>query len=337
MSQEQDMIIYTRPEIRKGSMWDIRLIFSKSFLEQHNIKQLYLEKPKISKDGAYLCIKVRSKLLKKELGFNKVADIENDKPFLTINESGTTVLKVKFTQRPRSVFHKHADVMILVVSVRSVLTGAILTTNDHELIFRGGTGSIHSADSKKRQSLANSTSSKSEMEEESTTSEHDSYGPPPRKKMASDINNTYIKSDPYNNINMLDQSFDYFGMRDELRESLQLEEWAKQYGIDPPLIENEMTKYISPQNDIFGYDSLSTYQHENKITANEHYNSMLRLKEEIRDIIDKKIEEFSLAIEKKLEKQRKEIERIVNSSLLNHNHSTQSLDTNKLMCSLKMK
>jgi len=60
------------------------------------------------------------------------------------NETGTAILRVKFTSRPRAVFHKHSDVMILLVSLRR--GNETLCSSSKELIFRGGTGSIHSAE-----------------------------------------------------------------------------------------------------------------------------------------------------------------------------------------------
>lgn len=73
--------------------------------------------------------------------------------------------QTRFTARPRAVFHKHADVMILVAhlkigdrvicsdTVRILFT---LVTISHfvqlELVFRGGTGSIHGAENRGRAS-----------------------------------------------------------------------------------------------------------------------------------------------------------------------------------------
>lgn len=149
-----DFCIQTRPEIRKGCVWDVSLLFSAAALHHHKLKEIYLEKPRVQREsGAYLCLKVRSKLIQKEIGFGKVAELEHDAPYIEPNPiTGAAVLKVKFTQRPRAVFHKHADVMVLVVSLRSCHSNEILLSAEHELIFRGGTGSMHSADSRKKQS-----------------------------------------------------------------------------------------------------------------------------------------------------------------------------------------
>lgn len=146
-----DFVIQTRPEIRKGCVWDISLLFSLEALTKHKLKEIYLEKPRVQREsGAYLCLKVRSKLIQKEIGFGKVGELEHDRPFIEPNMStGCATLKVKFMQRPRAVFHRHADVMVLVVALRSCMSNEVLMTAEHELIFRGGTGSMHSAERKK--------------------------------------------------------------------------------------------------------------------------------------------------------------------------------------------
>jgi len=99
-----------------------------------------------------LCLKVRSKLItpRREIAFSKVAKLENESEKVEINEQGCLTLKVRFTQRPRAVFHKHADVMILVASLKSTKMEQPLLTDEQCLIFRGGTGSVHSADSRKK-------------------------------------------------------------------------------------------------------------------------------------------------------------------------------------------
>lgn len=150
----KDFCIQTRPEIRKGCVWDVGLLFSLEALEKHKLKEIYLEKPRVQREsGAYLCLKVRSKLIQKEIGFGKVGELEHDRPYIEPNVStGAATLKVKFMQRPRAVFHKHADVMVLVISLRSCTTNEVILNAEHELIFRGGTGSMHSADSRKKNS-----------------------------------------------------------------------------------------------------------------------------------------------------------------------------------------
>lgn len=59
--------------------------------------------------------------------------------------------RVKFTARPRTVFHKHADMMILIASLSQ--GDNMVSTTSLELIFRGGTGSIHSADNRKKSTI----------------------------------------------------------------------------------------------------------------------------------------------------------------------------------------
>jgi len=112
------------------------------------MEQIFVEKPRgvAGKTMPYLCIKVRSKMIKPvlELPFTKVGAIIQESDFIETNDSGTAILRVKFTSRPRAVFHKHSDVMILLVSVKRGTD--ILCSSAKELIFRGGTGSIHSAE-----------------------------------------------------------------------------------------------------------------------------------------------------------------------------------------------
>jgi hypothetical protein len=118
--------------------------------EMHNLRHIYLEKPRTTSARCpYLCLKVRSKLKVpvEELGLTKVAKIENDSDYLTLNEFSTITLKVRFTTRPRVVFQKQSDMMILIVSLKR--GDQTLCCDESELIFRGGTGSIHSADSRK--------------------------------------------------------------------------------------------------------------------------------------------------------------------------------------------
>jgi len=147
---ERQLEIYARPEIRTGCIWEIQLRFSQQMREAHNLRHIYLEKPRASSARCpYLCLKVRSKLKVpvEELALTKVAKIENDSDYLTLNEFSTITLKVRFTTRPRVVFQKQSDMMILIVSLKR--GDQALCSDESELIFRGGTGSIHSADSRK--------------------------------------------------------------------------------------------------------------------------------------------------------------------------------------------
>jgi len=148
LNSTNDLSIYVRPEIRKGCAWDINLKFSSQILTKEKLEQVYIEKPRgvAGRTMPYLCIKVRSKMIKPvlELPFTKVGVIIQDSDFIECNEAGTTILRVKFTSRPRAVFHKHSDVMILLVSLRR--GNETICSSAKELIFRGGTGSIHSAE-----------------------------------------------------------------------------------------------------------------------------------------------------------------------------------------------
>eukprot|EP01126_Amoeba_proteus_P066725 TRINITY_DN9714_c0_g1_i1.p1 TRINITY_DN9714_c0_g1~~TRINITY_DN9714_c0_g1_i1.p1 ORF type:complete len:666 (+),score=118.68 TRINITY_DN9714_c0_g1_i1:2391-4388(+) len=148
--EKSPLEIYTRPEIRKGCVWEILLRFSPDFVQQHSLKQIYVEKPRSGfANATYLCLKVRSKLIKpvRELPFIKVATVVNEGESLSFNDLCTLTLKVRFTARPRAVFHKHSDMMILLVSVKK--GDVVLATSEAELIFRGGTGSVHSAEIRK--------------------------------------------------------------------------------------------------------------------------------------------------------------------------------------------
>jgi len=150
---ERPLEIYARPEIRTGCIWEIQLRFSQQMRETHNLRHIYLEKPRANSGRCpYLCLKVRSKLKVpvEELPLTKVAKIENDSDYLTLNEFSTITLKVRFTTRPRVVFQKQSDMMILIVSLKR--GDQQLCSDESELIFRGGTGSIHSADSRKSNS-----------------------------------------------------------------------------------------------------------------------------------------------------------------------------------------
>eukprot|EP01121_Diplochlamys_sp_Union-15-3_P012663 TRINITY_DN3825_c0_g2_i1.p1 TRINITY_DN3825_c0_g2~~TRINITY_DN3825_c0_g2_i1.p1 ORF type:complete len:578 (+),score=96.67 TRINITY_DN3825_c0_g2_i1:81-1814(+) len=150
---KSQLLISIRPEIRKGCLWEINLKFDLELVRKYNLQRIYLEKPRSApRETFYLCLKVRSKLSvpRRELAFSKVAKIENETEKLELNEQGSLMIKVRFTQRPRAVFHKHSDVMILVVSLRTTKSDQPIVTDEHTLIFRGGTGSAHSADSRKK-------------------------------------------------------------------------------------------------------------------------------------------------------------------------------------------
>jgi len=122
------------------------------------------KKKNLMKSDCYVLeLSVRSKLIRpvKELPFCKVGDIVNESDPVEVTNGGATV-RVKFTARPRTVFHKHADMMILVANLMA--GGELITSSALELIFRGGTGSNHSADSKKK-ALLNKGDKKGTKEE----------------------------------------------------------------------------------------------------------------------------------------------------------------------------
>lgn len=192
-----ELMISTRPEIRKGCVWEVQLRFSADIIKKHGLKQIYIEKPKNSaaKEVAYLCLKVRSKLItpRRELAFRKVAEIENDTEFLELNEFGVITLKVRFTQRPRAVFHKHADVMILMVNLKSSRTDQSITYDEHELIFRGGTGSQHSADNRKKMWTDNGASNEQQQQQQynmqQNNAQSNSFMDPPSSGLDSEVLN----------------------------------------------------------------------------------------------------------------------------------------------------
>lgn len=325
---EKDFEISIRPEIRKGCLWDIQFVFSQTFLNEHNLNQLVIDKAQkgINDNAAYLCLKVRSKLLDRELGLNKVCEIERNSIPIS-QESGIAILKVKFTQRPRSVFHKHSDVMILVASVRSLKSNEILATNEVELIFRGGTGSSHSAESKKRKISDRNDPSIPQHHHYphhpvhpsySTSSQiHHSISPSPyihedENISSSDETDSYYSSPIYSPINkkmclVQHQSSDdqtmfssllpfnqleddpfYISQLNDIHESMELIEWSKKEGLlnDDLLIENE---------NIYG-NEMAINQQE-KFDINEEIR---KFKEEMMMMVNEKIESFKKRMDERL-------------------------------------
>lgn len=137
--------IETRPEIRKGCVWTVDFKLSSSFVSSHDIRKIHLSPPR-DPSAYFLDLRVQSKLTQLVLPFTKAAKIALDKDYMIVNSKGVATLKVRFTARPRALFHKHADVMILDASL---LRGSEKLGSDKiELIFRGGTGSIHGAESR---------------------------------------------------------------------------------------------------------------------------------------------------------------------------------------------
>lgn len=137
------MQLSTRPEIRKGCVWEVQCTVSEPYAS--SIKEF--SPTKLNGTFPYLHLVVKSKLLKTEIAFAKVGQLlHEDKPF-KIDKGNTVVLHIKFTARPRAVFQKHSDMMILVATIKK--GEQTLCAGETELIFRGGTGSAHSADSRK--------------------------------------------------------------------------------------------------------------------------------------------------------------------------------------------
>lgn len=143
-SAQNHMQVVVRPEIRKGCVWALQFKFSDTIVNQ--MSEFSTNEFNTTKTP-FLQLTVKSKLLQTELPFSKVAQLLNDGANIPINKSNTAVLNVKFTSRPRTVFHRHSDVMILLAVIKK--GDEILCVDELELIFRGGTGSVHSADNKK--------------------------------------------------------------------------------------------------------------------------------------------------------------------------------------------
>lgn len=95
-----DFDIYTRPEIRKGCLWDIQLRFNPEFVKKHQLSHIHVEKPRGAIDSTvYLCLKIRSKLIKpvRELPFTKVAQtVTSEGDVLYFNDFSAVTLKVCF-------------------------------------------------------------------------------------------------------------------------------------------------------------------------------------------------------------------------------------------------
>lgn len=241
--KDSNLCIETRPEIRKGCIWDITLTISLKTLSKYNINQIYFENEKaLKKEGYYLTLKVRSKLIKKELPLSKVAIIDDSHPCFEA-KTGQINLKVKFTQRPRSVFHKHADVMILVVSLRNIESNEIIAIKEHDLIFRGGTGSIHSAESRNKLNLSSFCLSKPTVCLNNTDSVQDVLV---SKRVSNQSTKPEDDQDEIHHLlenqnNVIDTIFeqstfknDFYNFQElsDLEETINLENWAKEMGIE---------------------------------------------------------------------------------------------------------
>lgn len=147
--------VSVRPEIRKGCVWEVQFRMTDDFLSCHAINKLVAKVTTFDhdleslKEGEYtVVLKIRSKLIEpiKEVPFEKVAKCVGSSLRIEV-VNGVAVLRVKFTARPRNIFHKHADVMILVATL--FCGNDIIAEDQQELVFRGGTGSAHSAENRK--------------------------------------------------------------------------------------------------------------------------------------------------------------------------------------------
>jgi len=144
-------------EIRKDSIWEIQIKFDTKLFERHAVTNFVLlnhkkniKLKKFEESEYYIDLKVRSKLLRdpiRELPFEKVGVVMNESDCVDVHKDSASV-RVKFTKRPRSVFHKQSDMMILVVTLNK--GSKRICSTAQELIFRGGTGSVHSAEKKKK-------------------------------------------------------------------------------------------------------------------------------------------------------------------------------------------
>ena len=112
---QNQMQVIVRPEIRKGCIWGLQFKFSDSVVSQ--MTEFSTNEFNTTKTP-YLVLVVKSKLLQTELPFSKVAQLLNDGANVQINKSNLALLNVKFTSRPRTVFHRHSDVMILLAVIK---------------------------------------------------------------------------------------------------------------------------------------------------------------------------------------------------------------------------
>jgi hypothetical protein len=156
-----------RPEIRKNCTWEITLNFNESLMT-FPIRRVDIRTNendlKMREGEYYIMFKVRSKYSVPlfECGLDRVVELVDHERRVEINNA-CGAFRVKFTQRPRNVFRKHADVMILIGTL--YCGSSKIAEGFEELIFRGGTGSIHSSKTKKeeeakQQKLRNDSDSK---------------------------------------------------------------------------------------------------------------------------------------------------------------------------------
>eukprot|EP01129_Flabellula_baltica_P015507 TRINITY_DN7928_c0_g1_i2.p1 TRINITY_DN7928_c0_g1~~TRINITY_DN7928_c0_g1_i2.p1 ORF type:complete len:245 (+),score=45.68 TRINITY_DN7928_c0_g1_i2:140-874(+) len=143
------LLVKVLPEIRKGYLWDVTCFLDDFLLTTYYIPSVLIQfgsfqevKHSLDEHTFYIFLKVRSKLIDpvREEPMKRVAKLA-DEPLCHVY-NGKVVFKVKFTERPRNVFHRHRDIMILYASLYRGTE--LLDENSTELIFRGGTGSKHS-------------------------------------------------------------------------------------------------------------------------------------------------------------------------------------------------
>jgi len=145
-----DFAVLIKSEIRKDSQWKIKIVFSKYLIESYQMKNVIIitnvpgnEEVITKMDGCfYIELKARSKLCVpiKEVAFNQFCIIFGGASSYRINKKGEISMDCKFFQRPRNVFHKHMD-MIILISTLFYGMNEICSTKE-ELIFRGGTGRL---------------------------------------------------------------------------------------------------------------------------------------------------------------------------------------------------
>eukprot|EP01129_Flabellula_baltica_P007180 TRINITY_DN275_c0_g1_i1.p1 TRINITY_DN275_c0_g1~~TRINITY_DN275_c0_g1_i1.p1 ORF type:complete len:393 (+),score=80.38 TRINITY_DN275_c0_g1_i1:60-1238(+) len=158
-SQEKFFRVDVKDEIRKNCLWGVNFLFSNTLMQTCPINRVTVVKKEedLMKIGAgqrsdyFLVLKVRSKLIVplKEYPLERAATYESSLN-LKVRE-GAASMDVKFTQRPRSLFHKHSDVMIIVATLYCGTKKLFYDTQ--ELVFRGGTGSQHSASAGRKNTI----------------------------------------------------------------------------------------------------------------------------------------------------------------------------------------
>ena len=137
-------------------MWPIEFVFSEELLRLCPIRDVVVagrDKEVVAKrrqrDQYVVRLKVVSTLEnpKIEVDLEEVVEVVSESRVLDVYRNKAT-LEVQFKKRPRNVFHRHGDVMVLAASL---YCGEKQIAEDRQtLIFRGGTGSEHSSKSRKK-------------------------------------------------------------------------------------------------------------------------------------------------------------------------------------------